>query len=92
MNIRLLLRILGSISLVEAAAMLPALLIALGYGDGDVLAFLWPMLLLNLIGIPLRFFLKPEQTNLFQQGQKRFLPEGFFSGLVYITTPIHQVS
>ena len=89
MNIRLLLRILGSISLVEAAAMLPALLIALGYGDGDVLAFLWPMLLLNLIGIPLRFFLKPEQTNLraregFLVVSLAWIMLSFFGALPYV--------
>ena len=64
MNIKLLLRLLGAILLVEAAAMLPSLLIAIGYGDGDTLAFVWPMLLLILIGAPLRIFLKAEQTNL----------------------------
>ena len=64
MNIRLLLRILGAILLVEAAAMLPALLISIGYGEGDALAFLLPILLLLLIGTPLRLFLKARQTNL----------------------------
>ncbi len=64
MNVKLLLRILGAILLVEAAAMLPALAIAIGYGDGDVMAFVWPMLLLILIGVPLRLFIKAEQTNL----------------------------
>ena len=64
MNVKLLLRLLGAILLVEAAAMLPALAIAIGYGDGDAMAFVWPMLLLNLIGLPLRFFIKVEHTNL----------------------------
>ena len=63
MNVKLLLRILGAILLVEAAAMLPALLLAVGYGDGDTMAFLLPMLLLILIGAPLRL-LKAKQTNL----------------------------
>ena len=64
MNIKLLLRILGAILLVEAAAMVPALLISLGYGEGDAMAFVWTILLLVLIGTPLRLFIKPEQTNL----------------------------
>jgi len=64
MNVKLLLRLLGAILLVEAAAMLPSLLIAIGYGEGDAMAFVWPMLLLILIGAPLRLFLKAEQTNL----------------------------
>ena len=64
MNIKLLLRILGAILLVEAAAMVPSLLISLGYGEGDAMAFVWTILLLVLIGTPLRLFIKPEQTNL----------------------------
>lgn len=64
MNIKLLLRLIGAILLVEAAAMLPALVIALCYGEGDASAFLWTILLLVLIGAPLRLFLKAEQTNL----------------------------
>ena len=64
MNIKLLFRLLGAILLVEAAAMLPALAIALGYGEGDALAFLWTILLLTAIGGPLRLFIKTEHTNL----------------------------
>ena len=40
MNNRLLLRLLGSILLLEAAAMAPALLLALLYGEGDAATFL----------------------------------------------------
>ena len=64
MNIKLLMRLLGAILLVEAAAMLPSLAIATGYGDGDAAAFLWTILLLLIIGLPLRLFVKAEQTNL----------------------------
>ena len=64
MNVKLLFRLLGAILLVEAAAMLPSLLIALGYGDGDAIAFVWTILLLLIIGAPLRLFVKAEQTNL----------------------------
>ncbi len=64
MNVKLLFRLLGAILLVEAAAMVPSLLIALGYGDGDALSFVWPILILTAIGAPLRLFVKPEQTNL----------------------------
>ena len=35
MNRRLIIRVLGAILLVEAAAMLPALIVSLIYGDGD---------------------------------------------------------
>ena len=64
MNVKLLLRVLGAILLVEAAAMVPSLAIAIGYGEGDAMAFVWTMLLLVLIGAPLRLFVKAEQTNL----------------------------
>ena len=63
MNVKLLLRVLGAILLVEAAAMVPSLAISLGYGDGDAMAFVWTMLLLVVIGLPLRL-VKAEQTNL----------------------------
>ena len=64
MNVKLLSRLLGAILLVEAAAMLPSLLIALGYGDGDAMAFAWTILLLAAIGAPLRLLVRTEETNL----------------------------
>ncbi len=64
MNMLLLLRLVGSILLVEAAAMTPSLVISLVYGDGDALAFVWTLLILLFIGLPLRLLCKPEQTNL----------------------------
>ena len=63
MNVKLLLRILGAILLVEATAMVPSLAIAIGYGDGDAMAFVWTMLLLLMIGVPMRL-VKAQQTNL----------------------------
>ena len=64
MNIKLLFRLLGAILLVEAVAMLPSLFIALGYGDGDAMAFVLTILLLVIAGAPLRIFVKAEKTNL----------------------------
>lgn len=64
MNARLIIRLLGSILLVEGAAMTPSLLIALLYGDGDAMAFVWTILLLCAIGVPARLLCKPEQKNL----------------------------
>ena len=64
MNNRLLLRVLGSILLIEAAAMAPALLLSLLYGDGDATAFLLAIGLLLLFGVPLRLFPRPEEKNL----------------------------
>lgn len=64
MNTRLIYRLLGAILLVEAAAMVPALLIALGYGDGDASAFLLTILLLTVLGGLLRLCMKTDHTNL----------------------------
>ncbi len=64
MNRKLIYRLLGAILLVEAAAMLPALLIALCYGDGDASAFLLTIAPLALIGGLLRLFAKTDHTNL----------------------------
>ena len=64
MNVKLLLHVLGAILLVEAAALVPSLAIAIGYGEGDAMAFVWTILLLNAVGAPLRLFVKAEQTNL----------------------------
>ena len=44
--------------------MLPSLLIALGYGDGDALAFLLTIALLLLLGAPMRLLTKTEHANL----------------------------
>ena len=64
MNALLLFRLVGSILLVEGAAMTPAFLVSLLYGDGDAMAFVWTILLLIVIGLPLRLFCKPDQNNL----------------------------
>ena len=64
MNVKLLLHVLGAILLVEAAALVPSLAIAIGYGEGDAMAFVWTILLLNAVGAPMRLFVKAEQTNL----------------------------
>ncbi len=64
MNIKLLLRTLSAILLVEAAAMIPSLLIALLYGDGDWMAFLITIALLLMVSVPFRLFCRPESMNL----------------------------
>lgn len=55
--------LLGAILLVEAAAMAPALLIALFYGDGDAMALAKPILVLLVVGLPLRFGCQPRERN-----------------------------
>ena len=72
MNKRLVVRLLGSILLVEAAAMLPAFFIALAYGDGDAMSFVWTIGLLLLTGLPMCLLARPGERNLRAR-------EGFFS-------------
>ena len=64
MNIRLILHLLSSIMLVEGAAMVPSLILALIYGDGDVMAFVWSILLTVVLALPSRLFAKPTVKNL----------------------------
>ncbi len=64
MNILLIIHMLGAILLVEGAAMVPSLLIALLYGDGDAMAFVWTMLILVVLGGAMRLLGKPEKQDL----------------------------
>ncbi len=64
MNRRLVVRLEGAILLLEVIMMLPSLLIALHFGEGDAPAFLKTMGLLVLVGFPMWFFAKPDQRNM----------------------------
>ncbi|MBE5793912.1 MAG: TrkH family potassium uptake protein, partial [Clostridiales bacterium] len=64
MNTRLVIRLQGSILLIEAAAMLPSLLIALIYGDGDAMAFVQSIALILLVALPCHLFSRPNERNL----------------------------
>ncbi|MBQ8150765.1 MAG: TrkH family potassium uptake protein [Clostridia bacterium] len=64
MNKRLVIRLQGSILLIEALAMLPSLLIALYYGDGDVQAFLKTIGLILVFALPMHFLARPQEKNL----------------------------
>lgn len=64
MNTRLVIRLQGSILLIEAAAMLPSLLVALVYGDGDAMAFVQTIALILLIALPMHFLARPNERNL----------------------------
>ena len=50
MNRRLIIRVLGAILLVEAAAMLPALIVSLIYGDGDTAVMGLSILIVSFVG------------------------------------------
>ncbi len=71
MNIKLILRFLGAILSIEAAAMVPSFLLALRFGDGDALLLGLCALGLLLPGLGLWFFVHP------QQGAHLRLREGF---------------
>ncbi len=64
MNKRLVIRLLGAILLLEAACMVPSLILALIYGDGDALAFVKTMGIMVVLGLPMRSFAKPEHRDL----------------------------
>ena len=64
MNSALIIRILGSIGLVEAISMIPAWVIALAYGDGDGPAMLYSMLLTAAVAFLMYFFAHPKERTL----------------------------
>jgi len=51
MNKRKIISIIGKIILIEAVLMIPALLVAVYYGDGDAFAFAWTMLPALVVGL-----------------------------------------
>ena len=64
MNKKIILRILGALMLIEAAAMLPSLLISALTQDGAWLAMVIPVLLLGAIGAPLCCAIRPGKKSL----------------------------
>ena len=63
MNRKLIVKMLGALLLIEAAAMVPALIIAFIYGDGDAPALLYSILINILIGLALSYLPKTEQDT-----------------------------
>ena len=64
MNKRLVVKLLGRLLLMEAALMLPALLISLILGQGDSMAFVYAILITAAAGAVPAFFFKPERNDL----------------------------
>lgn len=64
MNKRLILRLMGRFLLMEAILMIPSLIIALIYGQGDAKAFLYTMLIIVACSIGPACFVKPEREDL----------------------------
>jgi trk system potassium uptake protein TrkH len=64
MNRKLITRTLADVLLIEAFLMIPSLIVTLYYKDGDTSAFIWTMLALVGIGLPVRLTVKPKDSNL----------------------------
>jgi len=64
MNIRMIIKVLGSLLIVEAASMLPSLLVSLIYGQDDFSAFVITILLLLIFGL-IMYSIKASNTNLY---------------------------
>ena len=58
MNRKLIVRILGALMMIEAAAMIPALIISLIYRDGDTMALVYSILLVLSAGALMTFLPK----------------------------------
>lgn len=79
MNLKLVLRLVGRVQVVEAAAMLPPLLVALLYGE-DPRPFLLSIALLLVMGLSLSSI--PAKRHF-------YIREGFFAvGLIWLTTGV----
>lgn len=63
MNRKLIIRMLGSLLLIESIAMVPAFLVALYYRDGDALPLLYSILINITVGICLFMFFRPAQDS-----------------------------
>ncbi len=64
MNYRLVIHILGKVLLLEAALMIPSLIVSIIYGDGDTLSFFITMVILLILGLLLSL-IKSVKTKLF---------------------------
>lgn len=65
MNYKLVIHILGKVFLLEAALMIPSVIVSLIYGEGDTKAFLITMALLTVLGIP--FMLVKSERKMFER-------------------------
>ncbi len=65
MNIRLVLNFLGKLFLIEAALMLPALGVSLSYGQGDAMAFIFAILTIIAVSLPLIFIFRSKDQQMY---------------------------
>ena len=64
LNYKLVFRLLGRLMLIVAALMVPSLIVALIYGGGDALSFVYTILITAACGAALNFLLKPNRDDL----------------------------
>lgn len=65
MNIKLVLNFLGKLFLIEAALMLPALGVSLSYGQGDASAFIFAILTIIAVSLPLIFIFRSKDQQMY---------------------------
>lgn len=65
MNIILVINLLSKLFLIEAALMLPSLIVSFIYGQGDAPAFLYSILTIIAISLPLTFIFKPKDKQMY---------------------------
>lgn len=65
MNIRLVINFLGKLFLIEAALMLPALGVSLSYGQGDAPAFIWAILTIAAVSLPLILIFRSKDQQMY---------------------------
>lgn len=87
MNFRIILSSLGNVLCIEAALMIPSLMVSVIYGQDDVYAFLISMLILLAAGLLLHL-LKPENTQMYARDgfaivSLSWLLVSFFGALPY---------
>ena len=63
MNRKLIIRMLGALLLIEAAAMLPSLIVAFVYGEGDAPSFIYSILISLLAGCAMSFIPGKDQNS-----------------------------
>lgn len=66
MNYRLVIHILGKVFLLEAALMIPSVIVSLLYGEGETIAFLITIALLTFLGT-LFMLAKPKNKKMFER-------------------------
>ena len=74
MNYKLVFRLLGRLLLMEAALMVPSLAVALIFREGDVMAFVYTILLTAACGAAPSLLLHPDREDLTAKDGMAVLP------------------